>query len=399
MPANALFRPTFADLRAEIERRVTLDAQVSEVDTLIEQFLIAGGDTPAPCVEYDGTVTWLYRDPQARGVSVVGDIIGYDPKKTRMARLPGCDLYAFTAQMPLDARIAYAFVVDRGGRVDWRDQCVADPLNPKQVIVTGPLRALSVLEMPNARPVSELDDAVGDDMTSVVYQVVASADRMTWARVWVFLPSNYDPIDRRYPTLYLNGGESYLLSARAPQIMDALLEQGDTAPAIMVFVERSDAAALADEGLDGRYVQWMADELVPWIDARYATSTDPQERVIGGAGANATLSPYAALERPDVFGQALAQSPTADSFARMVPGLLAHNAGRGFGPPQCYIDVGRYEPLARVEAVHTLCTTLLNSGAVVSYQDFGGDHGFLGWRTALPDALRFHFGAPPLSAL
>ncbi len=83
---------------------------------------------------------------------------------------------------------------------------------------------------------------------------------------------------------------------------------------------------------------------------------------------------------------------------KAVPVLLARNAARGFGPPHCYIDVGRYEAQAVLESVHTLCTALLNGGAAVSYQEFGGGHSFLGWRTTLPDALRFHFSTPALFA-
>jgi len=31
-------------------------------------------------------------------------------------------------------------------------------------------------------------------------------------------------------------------------------------------------------------------------------------------------------------------------------------------------------------------------------QEFGGGNSFLGWRTTVPDALRFHFSAPALFA-
>ncbi len=229
---------------------------------------------------------------------------------------------------------------------------------------------------------------------------VSSADHTIWARVWVALPQDYEAAERRYPTLYLNSGESYLLSAGVPRMLNALLAQGETTPAIVVFVQRVDRGNASPDGrLDGRFVRFLADELAPWIDARYATSTDPQERVIGGAGVGATLSLYAALERPDAFGQVLAQSPFARSFVKAVPALLARNAARGFRPPRCYIDVGRYEAPARIESVQALCAALLARGAAVSYQDFGGDHSFVGWRTTLPDALRFHFGAPPLHSL
>jgi enterochelin esterase-like enzyme len=406
MSASALFRPTFADLRAEIERRAADGAPADEINALVDQFLSTGGDAPAPWVEYDGTVTWFYRDPAAETVAVVGDILGYDPDRTRMTRLPGSDLFALTAQMPLDAWVEYAFLVDHarpgaeraGGWAAWLNYCKIDPLNPRQIVELAPARALSVLEMPNARPVPELDDALGDMGSSVAYQVVGNQAGTIWARVWVFLPPNYDPDERRYPTLYLIDGESYLVSARAPQMMDALITQGEASPAIVVFVQRAERVGGAEDRLDGKFVQFLADDLVPWIDARYATSSDPLERVIGGAGYNATLSLYTALERPHVFGQALAQSPVARSFVKAVPVLLARNAARGFGPPQCYIDVGRYEAPAVLESVHTLCTALINGGAAVSYQEFGGGHSFLGWRTTLPDALRFHFSTPALFA-
>src|SRR5690349_1749062 len=105
MSTSVLFRPTFADLRAEIERRAAQGASDRDIAALVEQFLAAGGDSPMPWVEYDGTVTWLYRDAQAREVAVVGDLIGYDTKATRMARLPGSDLHFLTAHIPLDAQI------------------------------------------------------------------------------------------------------------------------------------------------------------------------------------------------------------------------------------------------------------------------------------------------------
>src|SRR5262245_43436336 len=170
MSVNALFRPTFADLRAEVERRAAQEAPDDEIATLIEQFLATGGDAPAPWVEYDGMVTWLYRDAAAENVAVIGDIIGYDPNTSRMTRLPGSDLFFMTAQLPLDARAEYVFAVDlpqpedaaAGLSDEWLRRCKIDPLNPKQIVETMPMRAFSVLEMPNARPLPELDDSDGD---------------------------------------------------------------------------------------------------------------------------------------------------------------------------------------------------------------------------------------------
>jgi enterochelin esterase family protein len=399
MSTSVLFRPTFADLRAEIERRAAQAAPADEIAELVEQFLAAGGDAPMPWVEYDGTVTWLYRDSQAGEVAVVGDILGYDTSQNRMSRLPGCDLHFLTAHIPLDARVAYVFAVDNptpasGDRIawsEWLQRCKTDPLNPSQIVEMQPLRAFSTLAMSNARPAPDIEDEVS--LSSVAFHVVGSAALGSWWRVWVHLPPDYDPETRRYPTLYLNDGESYLLSAHAPEIVDTLLAQGEIVPAILVFVQSLDQPDV-DNLSDERLVRFLADELVWWIDERYATSTDPQQRALGGAGLGAALSLHVALERPDVFGRVIAQSPVPSDATDKFSALLERNAERGFGPPHCYVDGGRYQSAAAIQYVQSLCDALLSGGAAVSYQGFAGDGSFLSWRTTLPDALRFHFGVP-----
>lgn len=401
MSSSALFRPTFTDLRAEIERRVAQNAPSDEIAALIDGFLEAGGDAPSPVVEYDGAVTWLFRSASAQSVSVVGDVLGYDPATTRMARLPGCDLFYLTAQLPLDAQIAYAFAVDvpqmparDGGR--WLERCVADPLNPRQMVETHPLRVASVLEMPGAAPPFDLDGSLDEAPVFAGVQVVWSAALHSWRRLWVYLPPQYDPETRRYPAAYFLDGEAYLLSARLPLMLDVLIEQDEIAPLVAVMVEceparsrRVSAAALAC---------FVADEVAPWIDARYATSSDPVDRIIGGAGAYGAQAVYTALQRPDMFGGLIAQSPGVQSPGRVTP-LLARNRARGYDAPRCYVDVGRYDDAVAIETTQALCTTLVEGGAAVSYQDFAGGRGFSGWRVALPDALRFHFGSSALSDL
>lgn len=400
MSIDALFRPTFADLRAEIERRAAQRAPDDEIAALVDQFFTLGAEGMAPLVEYDGTVTWLYRDAAADHVSVVGDILGYDTERTRMARLQGCDLFFLTAQIPLDARIEYLFAVDHprpsvpcsAAWEEWLLHCKADPLNPNKILETAPMRAFSVLEMPNASPVAELDHVDDVPFGSVGFHIIGNTAHNVWRRVWVYLPPEYDARARRYPTLYLNDGEAYMLAARVPQILDVLLAQGDIVPTIVVFVEGRHNRGEEHE-IDHDLIAFLADYVAPWIDTHYATSSDPAERVIGGASLGATLSLYAALERPDVFGGALAQSPAVSALAAQTPEYLLRNTERGFASPRCYVDVGRYEPPARIEAVQSFCNALLLGGAAVSYQDIAGDHSYISWRASLAAALRFHFGA------
>jgi enterochelin esterase family protein len=402
MSATALFRPTFSDLRTEVERRVALGASTAEIHDLIDQFLAASGDSPSPLVEYDGSVTWIYRDPFAQSVSVVGDFLGYDASHTRMVRLASSDLFYLTAQIPLDAQLEYLLAVDNPrpevGRQDswlsWVARCRTDPLNRQQIIETQPLQAFSVLQMPGAARYAAFDDARDEGVTATMH-VVSSAALGGARRVWVHLPPGYSPRTRRYPAVYFLNGESYLVSARAARVADDLLGEAETAPAVLVFVQSPvhyDEEDLPADVL----VRFLAEELVPWLEERYALSSDPRDRVVAGASVAGAVALYAALERPDVFGGVLAQSPAPLLLPDEVASRLADNMARGYGLPRCYVDVGRYEAPPFVEHVHALCNALLGSGGPLSYQEFAGDHSFVAWRSTLADAMRFHLGSAEL---
>jgi enterochelin esterase family protein len=405
MSATALFRPTFTDLRAEIERRLASGGSSSEIDALLDQFLAAYGENPVPLVEYDGTVTWIYRDGRAENVSVIGDFLGYDPARTRMARVADSGLFYLTAQIPLDAQLAYAFAVDAGHSGEaaaspdsWLARCTPDPLNPRRIVATHPLRELSVLKMPGAVPIPQLDD-MPEHPSDVTLNIVRSSALGELRRVWVHLPEDYSPRTRRYPTVYFLNGEAHLVSAHAAAVQDALSAAGETIPAVLVFVERPSHHDEDDAAADS-YLHFLADELVPWVEERYAVSPDPRDRVVVGAAVAGALALYAALERPEVFAGVAAQSPAPILLIDAVAARLAEGAALGLTPPRCYVDVGRYDAPAVVEHAHALCNALLGGGAPLSYQDFPGDHSFVGWRSTMPDLLRFHLGAEePLDEL
>jgi enterochelin esterase family protein len=391
----ALFRPTFTDLRAELERLLAQGASRAELDTVVQQFLDAGGDTPAPIVEYDGTVTWIYRDPHADAVAVVGDVLGYDTRRTEMTRLAGTDLFFFSAQLPLDAQLSYAFAVNnpcpedsrRESWLAWLARCRVDPLNPRRSVELHPLREVSVLHMPSAPAASDIPaPAPVDAVMHLVWSAVLGAGR----RIWLHLPPGYDPRTRRYPALYLADGESYLLAAAAADLADELVETGEIGSAVLVFVE---SLTHPDDDVPAElFVRFLAQELVPWLEARCAVSPDPRDRIVAGTGPHGAMALFAVLERPDVFGGALAQSPTPLLLPEDVAARVRENVARGYDAPRCYVDIGRYDAQPLVANVHALCGALLDAGAVLSYQEFPGERSFVGWRASLPDALRFHLG-------
>ncbi|HMO56888.1 MAG TPA: alpha/beta hydrolase-fold protein [Roseiflexaceae bacterium] len=404
MSATAHFRPTFTDLRAEIERRVAQGEPEDSIAQLVDQFLAAGGGLPAPVIEYDGTVTWIYRDSAAHHVAVVGDILGYDPTQTHMTNLARCDVFYLTVQLPLDTQIAYAFCVDQPSPPDaadiepWLAHCRPDPLNPYQVLATHPLRLMSVLTMPGAGEPDTMLHRSSIPSPAVALGVIPGSHTGRLHRVWVHTPAELHSAISRYPVCYFLDGESYLLAGHMPHILDTLVAEGEIVPCVAVFVETP--SALSIDAVDAVQIeQTLIHDIVPWIDTHYPTSTDPRDRVICGAHRYASVALHTALVAADTFGGVIAQSPALDilttEIARQIAALLTENVNL----PRSYLDVGRYESIAAHQYVHSLCNALMTGGAELSYQEFPGDGGFLGWRSTAVDALRTHFGTATMPEL
>jgi predicted alpha/beta superfamily hydrolase len=71
-----------------------------------------------------------------------------------------------------------------------------------------------------------------------------------------------------------------------------------------------------------KYLAYLIDTLKPAVDATFRTKPEPENTIIMGASSGASLSLYAALKRPDVFGRAglfstpLWVEPRFDQMAR-----------------------------------------------------------------------------------
>lgn len=59
-----------------------------------------------------------------------------------------------------------------------------------------------------------------------------------------------------------------------------------------------------------RYPEFLVDEVLPYIDARYRTRRDAASTAIGGASAGGLAAIYAVISRPGVFGKLLIESPS-----------------------------------------------------------------------------------------
>jgi S-formylglutathione hydrolase FrmB len=131
----------------------------------------------------------------------------------------------------------------------------------------------------------------------------------------VYLPPGYDgSATASYPSIYLIQGLTGQLdmwlgrNAFEPTVVervDDLFALGDCPPAVVVFVDAWTSyggSQFINSIGTGRYMDYLCDEVVPFIDSRYATAPSPARRGLTGKSSGGYGAMVVPMLRPDVFG-------------------------------------------------------------------------------------------------
>jgi enterochelin esterase family protein len=186
--------------------------------------------------------------------------------------------------------------------------------------------------------------------------------------------------------LYVQDGSEYIQRGQAALIADKLIEQKRVAPFIIVFIDPVER--MKEYWASDRFADFMAQELVPFIDARYRTRPRREARALIGASLGGVTSIWAGLRHPEVFSRVGAQSSSLQiDDERVVSALskLAPAGGAGSLPLSFYMDVGRMEPV--LDAHRRVRVMLRAKGYAVAYRELEAGHNYTAWRDQLADAL------------
>ncbi len=152
---------------------------------------------------------------------------------------------------------------------------------------------------------------------------MASLDR--YRRVWLYLPPDYDQTTQAYPVLYMHDGQnvfdastSFAGEWQVDETLNNLHAAGDRG-IIVVAIDNGQTLRSREysawpnarygggEGAD--YIDFIVEELKPYIDANYRTLPDRQHTGIMGSSLGGLISLFAGIEHQEVFGKVGALSP------------------------------------------------------------------------------------------
>ena len=358
-------------------------------------------------------VTFLW---QASGELLSVALVSLMTKPTTydMTHLPDTDLWYVTLRLPSDLRATYQFFPE-GRSASAQDANVSpwaayrpDPFNPNVFAFytededpTEVKLTRSVLELPYASSQPWIKVQEGVAKGKVHLHQLSSNILGNERSVWVYSPAKYTGgLGKPCPLLVLFDGWAYAYLIPTFTILDNLIAAGEIPPTIAVLPDSLDTEVRLKELVFHQpFNDFLVTELLPWVLARYAVTSDPRQTVIGGSSAGGLAAAYAALEHPEVFGNVLSQSgaftinPSWDTEGRW---LARQYEQREKLPLKFHLDTGTLEvnsyrelrdgvtPLAGNQHMRD---TLRSKGYEVHYTEFSGGHDYVSWQGTLADGL------------
>jgi len=142
----------------------------------------------------------------------------------------------------------------------------------------------------------------------------------------------------------------------------------------------------------GGLLDWVGRWLLPELRGKRQLTHDPKRTIIAGSSMGGIAALYAALSRPDLFGGALAMSPSLwIGGGRMFTWVRDHALPHG---SRIYLDAGGYEArMLKTAAEMARILQMRGVHEVMFRGDPKGRHRETDWRRRLLPALRFHFGS------
>jgi enterochelin esterase-like enzyme len=277
--------------------RITDPMQREQEITVFLDSLKTHGNIP---FVHGDSVAFIYYG-NAETVKWTGDFNGWNHSTHDFEgiRLNDTDLFLLEKTFPTDARLDYKIVVG----INW----ILDPLNDHiQYSGFGPN---SELRMPNWVFPEETvlwDGVIGGQITD---NLRITSNYLGYDLQYrVYTPFNYESVDN-LPVIYVTDGHEYADSKLGAMlnVLDNLIAEGTIKPVIAVFIDPRDPDNLTNNRrmtqytANANFAQFVANELVPFIDQEYKTNPIANKRAILGTSLGGWNSAFFGVQIPETF--------------------------------------------------------------------------------------------------
>lgn len=358
--------------RQFIEQIDSLPSQ--EREEIIEPFILAHPESP--WFESDTAIIFLYSG-EAHHVSMAGDANKWNPQADILNHVDGTDFWYLKKIYPADARLDYKLVIND---TIW----ITDPRNP--ATIGSGYGVNSELTMPGYVRSPEIfyDSTIAHGS---VYDTNFWSDDLKNSRsVIVYTPVPvYKPDGEKYPVILFHDGKDFISLGCALKVLDYLIAKKMIKPVIAVFIPPVNR----DEEYHGKkkenYTDFIVENIYPWLEKRFAVSTNCEDRAVAGISDGGNISLWMAVSRPDFFGKVAAFS------SNIIP-EIEKRFEKDSLPLKIYLDIGRYDIDFLKPMGFKLRKILNEKGYDHLFNEWNEGHSWGSWRAHLDIALIYFFG-------
>lgn len=360
--------------QAEASRNADRQRLVNDYLALLPQSPLVDGPTAA----------FLWRGP-ANSVALIGDMNSWDTSTAiPLTRFENTDTWYLIFELHPAARLDYQFLVDGS-------TLVLDDLNPRQVRRTSTL--YSELQMPEYQRPPEL--ALGRPTVpaaqkgTLTTHTLESQALLQTRTFFVYQPA-VPPAAGSYPSVYIQDGSDYINLIQATDLLDGLIAEQTIEPLVAVFVPPLDRQT--EYSRNPAYTQFLADELLPFIQNEYQTNANPGRTAVLGSSLGGFAAVHTAFTRPELFGLAAGHSGDYSLDNEAMTRQLRLQAPL---PIQLYLAVGIFENQVSgrdiLGANQRLAQVLTEKGFTLTFIEAPQGHSWGFWADQFGATLRAFF--------
>lgn len=382
-PAVTSGQPERRGVHSLVQRLESLGRGMNGSD--IKFFLDSlSGAGRCPFVTADSVLLILEGTDSTQHVAWAGDFNGWDANSSsgRGNRLSNTNLWICRLALPEDARIDYKVVVDG----HW----ILDPRNTRvQYSGWGPN---SVIQMPGYVVPPELSPLPGRKRGKFAAYSIRAASMPADYRVAfrVYQPAGCEAI-QHLPVCYVLDGQEYADSLKGAMtvVIDYLVAKRMVRPLLVVFIDPrqpdhpENNRRMSEYAGNGSYVDFLADELVHFVDSVFHTDPKPGSRAIMGTSMGGWQAAYAGLQRSDCFGNLVVHSPAFDSAMVQMYGVAPLLNLKVFLSTGVFFDTR--------DRASLFYNTLVDKGYTVRYREVNQGHSWGNWRGLIAEPLSWMF--------
>lgn len=214
----------------------------------------------------------------------------------------------------------------------------------------------------------------------------------------VYLPPNYSPL-YSYEVAIAQDGKDYFQLGKIVRQVEELLSENTINDVIIIGIPYASVEERRElyhpkGDLHEKYLRFLAEELVPFIDTNYQTNPLAPGRTLIGDSLGGTVSLLAMLAYPHTFGQAIIQSPFVNKEILTEvrsASLPSHTIYHSIGTEETAVKTTNGREVNFLTANRELQPLLQKRLGSYHYTEFEGDHFWKYWQPDLTKALQWMF--------